>query len=93
MPKPTTVIIDASTAKLVAAISTVVVGNLMAVLHNKGLIDREDVADVVAFTRAGEDDDDPATAAMTKFCAYALAVEPQEVVLGQTESADRRLRF
>lgn len=27
------------------------------------------------------------------YAEYALAVEPQEVVLGQTESADRRLRF
>ena len=71
MPKSTTVVIDASTAKLVAAISTVVVGNLMAVLLNKGLINREDVAEVVAFTRAGSGDD-PATAAMTKFCADAL---------------------
>jgi hypothetical protein len=79
-PKPTTVTIDASTAKLVAAISTVVVGNLMAVLHNKGLIDREDVAEVVAFTRAGQDDDDPATAAVTKFCADALEVWVRDAV-------------
>ena len=72
MPKPTTVAIDASTAKLVAAISTLVVGNLMAVLHNKGLIDRNDFAEIVAFTRDGADNGDLATTTMAQFCADAL---------------------
>jgi hypothetical protein len=78
MPKLTPVTINASTAKLVAAVSTTVVGNLMAVLHNKGLINREDIAEVVAFTRAGGDD--PATAAMATFCADALEIWVRNVV-------------
>ena len=79
MPKLTPVTIDAKTAKLVAAVSTTVVGNLMAVLHNKGLINREDIAEVVAFTRAGGEGD-PATAAMAKFCADALEIWVRNIV-------------
>lgn len=68
---PKTVVLDPHLANAIAIISTAVVGNLMGVLLNKGLIDREDIAEVVAFTRAGGGDD-AGTAAMSKLCADAL---------------------
>lgn len=64
--------IDPATAKLIGALSTVVCGNLMAVLHNKGLIDRADIAQVIAMTREGGIDDDPALTAMGEGLASFL---------------------
>jgi hypothetical protein len=69
MPEPATV--DPNLARVIAVISTAVVGNLMAVLHNKGLLDREDIAEVVAFTRNGAAGD-PHSAVMAGMCADAL---------------------
>lgn len=78
MPEPATVAIDPNLAKVIALISTTIVGNLMAVLHNKGLIDREDIADVVAFTR--NSGSDPHSTAMVKLCADSLELWVRNVV-------------
>lgn len=77
--EPTTVVLDPNLAKMIAVISTAVVGNLMAVLHNKGMLDREDIADVVAFTRDGGGSD-PHSAVMAGMCADALELWVRNVV-------------
>jgi hypothetical protein len=79
---PTTITLDENAGKMVAMVSTLVVGNLMAVLLNKGLLDRSDIAEVVAFTRAASADDpnNPNTSAMVDLCASALEVWVRNVV-------------
>lgn len=65
------VVITADVAQVVAALSTLVTGNLIAILYNKGVIDDDDVAQVIAYTRAGGTGDE-STAVMGELLADSL---------------------
>lgn len=78
--KPTTLIIDEATGRLIAALSTHVVGNLMTVLFNRGAIDADDIRAVIDLTRHGEPDDQPSQIMIAGLLADAIEMRLKQVL-------------
>lgn len=67
------IVIDHDTARLIAFLSTIVTGQLMAHLMNRGIMTRENVEEVLTMVRAGGMDEDPSLTRMAGMLADALA--------------------
>lgn len=66
------IVLDEDTARLIAFLSTIATGQLMAFLANRGIMSKADIDEVVTMIRASGMDEDPSLTRMAGMLADAL---------------------